>query len=154
MPTGRDEKRTGMDLISYNMWYILSWSTDIMPQICLYLDDEVQEMTKIRAKERGSSVPSYVNEILRRNNEDRPPAELLELFGSWESDPMKEPEELPWSMDLERKRLSNTPQWSEMCLTFVSFHKLRFQNRLLASVISEREDVFPETRPDVRYSES
>ena len=76
-----------------------------MPQICLYLDEEVQEMTKIRAKERGSSVSSYVNDVLKRNNEDGPPAELLKRFGSWEDDPMKEPEELPWSMDIERKRL-------------------------------------------------
>ena len=76
-----------------------------MPQICLYLDDDVQEMTKIRAKERGSSVSSYVNEVLRRNNENSPPEELLKLLGSWKDDPMEEPEELPWSMDIERKIL-------------------------------------------------
>ncbi|MCL2713002.1 MAG: hypothetical protein FWD37_07035 [Methanomassiliicoccaceae archaeon] len=62
-------------------------------------------MTKIRAKERGSSVSSYVNEVLRRNNENSPPEELLKLLGSWKDDPMEEPEELPWSMDIERKSL-------------------------------------------------
>ncbi|MCL2712524.1 MAG: hypothetical protein FWD37_04550 [Methanomassiliicoccaceae archaeon] len=76
-----------------------------MPQICLYLDDDVQEMMKIRAKERGSSVSSYVNEILKKSNENGPPVELLKRLGSWENDPMKEPEELPWSMDIERKSL-------------------------------------------------
>jgi len=76
-----------------------------MSQICLYLDDDVQEITKIRAKERGSSMSSYVNEILKRNNEDRPPVELLKLLGSWEDDPLEEPEELPWSLDIERKTL-------------------------------------------------
>ena len=76
-----------------------------MSQVCLYLDDNVQEMIKIRAKERGSSVSSYVNEILKRVNEDRPPKELLELMGSWENDPMEEPEELPWSLDIKRKTL-------------------------------------------------
>jgi len=76
-----------------------------MPQVCLYLDDEVQEMTKIRAKERGSSLSSYVNEILRKSNEDRPPEELLKRFGSWANDPMEYPEELPWSTDIKRKVL-------------------------------------------------
>jgi len=76
-----------------------------MPQVCLYLDDEVQEMTKIRAKERGSSVSSYVNDVLKRDHENRAPEELIKRLGSWESDPMKEPEELPWSMDIKRKTL-------------------------------------------------
>jgi len=76
-----------------------------MPQVCLYLDDEVREMTKIRAKERGSSVSSYVNEILKTEYENRVPEELIKRLGSWEDDPMKEPEELPWSMDIKRKTL-------------------------------------------------
>lgn len=76
-----------------------------MSQVSLYLDDNVQEMIRIRAKERGSSMSSYVNEILKKFNEDRPPKELMELMGSWGSDPMEEPEELPWSLDIKRKIL-------------------------------------------------
>jgi len=76
-----------------------------MSKVSLSLDDDVWEMIKIRAKERGSSVPSYVNEILKSFIEDRPPTELLERFGSWADDPMEEPEELSWSSDLKRKAL-------------------------------------------------
>ena len=76
-----------------------------MSQVSLYLDDDVQEMIRIRAKERGSSMSSYVNDILKKVNEGRPPKELFELMGSWESDPMEEPEELPWSLDIKRKTL-------------------------------------------------
>lgn len=88
----------------YNIRYVILF-LDRMSQVSLYLDDDVQEIIKIRAKERGSSVSSYVNEILKKANEDRPPIELLELFGTWEDDPMKEPEELPWSSDIKRKTL-------------------------------------------------
>jgi len=76
-----------------------------MSQISLYLDDKVQEMIKIRAKERGTSVSNYVNEVLKKANEDIPPEELLGLMGSWKDDPMEEPEELPWSSDIKRKTL-------------------------------------------------
>ena len=76
-----------------------------MPRICIYLDEDVQKMIKERAEERGSSVSSYVNEVLRRNNENRPPEKLLKLLGSWKDDPMEEPEEPPWSIDIDRKSL-------------------------------------------------
>jgi len=85
------------------MRHVILFVGESMPQVSLYLDDDVHEMIKIRAKERRTSVSSYVNEVLKKINEDRPPAELLELFGSWEDDPMKEPEELPWPSDIKKK---------------------------------------------------
>ena len=97
--------RTGSYSKDYNILYNILDNTDNMPQMCLYLDEDVQEMVKMRAKERGSSVSSYVNEVLKKNNENRPPEKLLKLLGSWKDDPMEEPEELPWSMDIKRKTL-------------------------------------------------
>jgi len=74
-------------------------------QICPYIDDDVQETARIGAKEKGPCQSSYVNEILKKSNEDRPPNELLMSLGSWEDDLMEVPEELPWSLDMKRKTL-------------------------------------------------
>jgi hypothetical protein len=60
---------------------------------------------KTKAKEQGVSISKYVNDSMRKSIDDNWPEELFELWGSCKDDPVEEPEEIPWELNIKRDKI-------------------------------------------------
>jgi hypothetical protein len=71
-----------------------------MPQLHLYVPDEIAAQVTARAKARGVSVSKLLAEIVRREIESGWPDRFFEeVVGGWKGDPLSRPPQL----DLEKR---------------------------------------------------
>ena len=76
-----------------------------MPQVSLYIDPKLYMELKSKAKEKGTSLSSFVSEALKEKLDDSWPEGYFDLLGSLKDDPLEIPGELPWESDVRRKPL-------------------------------------------------
>ena len=74
-----------------------------MPKVSVYMDDDLYEKLKAKAKETEKSLSKLIENRLFEYINGWPQG-YFDLFGSWKDCPMEEPEELPWELDAPRKK--------------------------------------------------
>ena len=78
-----------------------------MPQVSLYIDQELYMEIKIIAKKKSTSISRVVNGMIKENIDNSWPEGYFDLIGSLkdDEDPLILPERLPQSMNASRKTL-------------------------------------------------
>jgi len=77
-----------------------------MMQSQISIETSVYERTKHIAEERGMSVSSYVNALLKKNAEDiSPKGHAMSYFGALKDEPFEIQEDRPRSWDAKRETL-------------------------------------------------
>jgi len=74
-----------------------------MPRVSVYLNKEVYDKARSRAKEKGTSLSGYISNVLTERINGWPEG-YFELIGSLydDADPIKLPEKLPWELNAPR----------------------------------------------------
>jgi hypothetical protein len=81
-----------------------------MPQLHLYLPDELVDQVKERARARGLSVSAYLAEIVKSQMVDDWPEDFFDtVVGGWAGEPLRRPEQPP----LERREEVDVPSGHE-----------------------------------------
>ena len=77
-----------------------------MPQISLYIDQNLYMMLKTKSAETDQSMSRITNIALEKHLRDSWPKGFLdEFFGIFEGESMEEPEEIPWELDSRREEI-------------------------------------------------
>ena len=64
-----------------------------MAQLHCYIPDEVAEQLQKKAKHAHLSVSKYLANLVKKEVGSEWPEGYFDLFGSWEGDPLKRPEQ-------------------------------------------------------------
>ena len=77
-----------------------------MPQLSLYIDQELYMEIKTIAEKKNTSISRVVNGMIKENLDNSWPEGFLDFYyGAMKDDPIEEPEEIPWSLDSPRETL-------------------------------------------------
>ncbi|MCL2785661.1 MAG: hypothetical protein FWD81_00345 [Methanomassiliicoccaceae archaeon] len=68
-----------------------------MPQVSLYIDQALYMELRSKAKEKGTSLSSFVSDVLKEHLDNSWPEGFFDILGSWEGETIELPEDLPWS---------------------------------------------------------
>lgn len=64
-----------------------------MPQLHCYLPDELVKRLQQKAHAARLPVSRYLSQLIRKDLEGRWPDGYFELFGGWQGEPLKRPEQ-------------------------------------------------------------
>ena len=76
-----------------------------MPQISLYVEDEVLKKVEIAAKMENKSISKWVASQIKSNLKNQYPADYFSLFGSISDDSFTEPKEIDFDKDVSKEQL-------------------------------------------------
>ncbi|MCL1905134.1 MAG: hypothetical protein FWG19_03310 [Methanomassiliicoccaceae archaeon] len=76
-----------------------------MAQLSMYMETDLYEKVKARAKEKGMSFSGYVSSVLVERLAVSWPEGYFDLIGSITDETFQAPEELPPSLDAKREKL-------------------------------------------------
>lgn len=65
-----------------------------MAQLHFYLPDSLAEKLKVKAEKAHLSVSKYMAELAKRELENEWPEGYFELFGTWQGEELKRPDQL------------------------------------------------------------
>ena len=72
-----------------------------MPQVSIYLDQDVLEEAKRNSRRERVSLSKYISNALTQNNDDNWPSGYWELFGSLDDSTLDYPEDKPFDQVAE-----------------------------------------------------
>ena len=67
-----------------------------MAQLHFYLPDSLAEKLKEKAEKANLSVSKYMAELAKKELENQWPEGYFELFGTWQGEELKRPDQLPF----------------------------------------------------------
>ncbi|GHT78460.1 hypothetical protein FACS1894104_1690 [Actinomycetota bacterium] len=76
-----------------------------MPQVSLYLEDNILGFARRKAKENKQSVSKYVSSVLAEKYSSAWPKGYFSLFGALQDDSFVRPEQPPFDDDAPRQQL-------------------------------------------------
>ncbi len=76
-----------------------------MPQISLYVNQEILEKIEKNAEEDNISISKWVREIIKKYLKNEYPEGFFDLFGSAKDDTMVRPRQIDFSADVKREKI-------------------------------------------------